>query len=313
LIRSEGRPKRFLKRLGNKRALKIVILVQDVTPELVLKLETEVGPDDWNPNRVIFRSGTPLGIEHLRRVDFANAAAIILSGSDFAYGGADALDTCLVKTLLYIANHGKSEPGDPLQLLTTEVFDRRKVSVAEATYFGPLEVLASNAFVAQLMAQNLRHPGLSQFFAELFSHNEDSEVYVRESNQFAGRPIGELRRHFGMPAVHVLAAFVLLVVPTLTVAAGAFLLFKAIDYSIFRASKEMLYIPMNYDARFRAKELIDSFGYRAGKGVASGGMVAAGVLVASLSGVVFPICTLAACGGWFVAANQLTGKTSGSA
>jgi hypothetical protein len=132
LIRSEGRLKRFLKRLGNKRSLKIVILVEDVTPELVLELEEEVGPDDWNPNCVIFRSGTPLRIEHLRRVDFANAAAIILPGADFAYGGADASDTRIVKTLLNIANHGKSEPGEPLQLLTTEVFDRRKVSVADA-------------------------------------------------------------------------------------------------------------------------------------------------------------------------------------
>jgi hypothetical protein len=196
LIRSEGRLKRFLKQLGNKRSLRIVILVEDVTPELVLELEAEVGRDDWNPNRVIFRSGTPLRIEHLRRVDFANAAAIILPGADFAYGGADASDTRIVKTLLNIANHGKSELGEPLQLLTTEVFDRRKVSVAEATYSGPLEVLASNAFVAQLMAQNLRHPGLSQVFSELLSHNEGSEVYVREANQFAGRPIGELRRHF---------------------------------------------------------------------------------------------------------------------
>lgn len=196
LIRSEGRLKRFLKRLGNKRSLRIVILVEDVTPELVLELEEEVGPDDWNPNRVIFRSGSPLRIEHLRRVDFANAAAIILPGADFAYGGADASDTRIVKTLLNIANHGKSEPGEALQLLTTEVFDRRKVSVAEATYSGPLEVLASNAFVAQLMAQNLRHPGLSQVYSELLSHNEGSEVYVRESNQFAGRPIGELRRYF---------------------------------------------------------------------------------------------------------------------
>jgi AAA family ATP:ADP antiporter len=118
--------------------------------------------------------------------------------------------------------------------------------------------------------------------------------------------------HFGMPIVHVLAAVVFLAVPTLTVAAGAFLLFKAIDYSIFRATKEMLYIPMNYDARFRAKELIDAFGYRAGKGVASGGMAAVGVLIAPLSGVAFPICALTACGGWLVAANRLTGKTSGS-
>ena len=49
----------------------------------------------------------------------------------------------------------------------------------------------------------------------------------------------------------------------------AFLLFKAFDYSIFRAAKELLYIPLSFDARYRAKEVIDVFGYRTGKGGSS--------------------------------------------
>lgn len=116
--------------------------------------------------------------------------------------------------------------------------------------------------------------------------------------------------HFCMPAVHILAALVLLAMPSLTVAAGVYLTFKAIDYSLFRASKEMLYIPMSYDARFRAKEVIDAFAYRAGKGLASGSIAVAGLLAAPLSGAAFPLCALAACGGWLAAANRLTGKPS---
>ena len=49
----------------------------------------------------------------------------------------------------------------------------------------------------------------------------------------------------------------------------AFFLFKAFDYSIFRAAKELLYIPLSFDERYRAKEVIDVFGYRAGKGGSS--------------------------------------------
>ena len=45
----------------------------------------------------------------------------------------------------------------------------------------------------------------------------------------------------------------------------AFALFKTIDYSTFRAAKEILYIPLSFDARYRAKEVIDVFGYRFGK------------------------------------------------
>ena len=49
----------------------------------------------------------------------------------------------------------------------------------------------------------------------------------------------------------------------------AFFLFKAFDYSIFRAAKELLYIPLNFDERYRAKYVIDVFVYRTGKGGSS--------------------------------------------
>ena len=44
----------------------------------------------------------------------------------------------------------------------------------------------------------------------------------------------------------------------------AFFLFKAFDYSIFRAAKEVLYVPLSFDERYRAKEIIDVLGYRTG-------------------------------------------------
>jgi AAA family ATP:ADP antiporter len=49
-------------------------------------------------------------------------------------------------------------------------------------------------------------------------------------------------------------------------AGTAFVLFKAFDYSLFRAAKEILYIPLSFDERYRAKEFIDVFGYRCSKG-----------------------------------------------
>ena len=57
--------------------------------------------------------------------------------------------------------------------------------------------------------------------------------------------------------------------PSVATSGTAFLLFKAFDYSIFRAAKEILYIPLSFDARYRAKEFIDVFGYRFSKGAIS--------------------------------------------
>lgn len=76
--------------------------------------------------------------------------------------------------------------------------------------------------------------------------------------------------HVMIPMVHVGSCLYLLVSPSLRSAGLAFLLFKALDYSIFRAAKEILYIPLSFDARYRAKEVIDVFGYRASKGGTAG-------------------------------------------
>jgi ATP:ADP antiporter, AAA family len=77
-----------------------------------------------------------------------------------------------------------------------------------------------------------------------------------------------------IPVVHVGAALALVLSPSLFSSALAFMLFKSFDYSLFRVSKEMLYMPLSFDARYRAKELIDIFGYRMSKGVTSLGIMA---------------------------------------
>jgi ATP/ADP translocase len=73
----------------------------------------------------------------------------------------------------------------------------------------------------------------------------------------------------GIPLIHVCTCLFLLAFPGIFAASAAFLLFKGIDYSIFRASKETLYIPFSYDTRYRAKQVADAFSYRFSKGVTS--------------------------------------------
>ncbi len=92
--------------------------------------------------------------------------------------------------------------------------------------------------------------------------------------QFVGAPLlltfVSLRLiHILMPAIHITAITFSIIEPSVFSVGLAFLLFKAFDYSIFRAAKEILYIPLSYDERYRAKEIIDVFGYRTGKGLSS--------------------------------------------
>lgn len=53
---------------------------------------------------------------------------------------------------------------------------------------------------------------------------------------------------------------------------------KAFDYSLFRAAKEMLYIPLSYEEKTRGKSMIDMLTYRVAKG---GAAVLLGILVAA--------------------------------
>lgn len=75
--------------------------------------------------------------------------------------------------------------------------------------------------------------------------------------------------HLMMPLIHLTAITAAIIEPSIMTVGIAFFLFKAFDYSIFRAAKEVLYVPLGFDERYRVKEVIDVFGYRTGKGGSS--------------------------------------------
>jgi len=109
--------------------------------------------------------------------------------------------------------------------------------------------------------------------------------------QFIGAPILlrllSLRSiHLGIPLIHFAMGGVLTMAPSLRSGAAAFLLFKALDYSIFRAAKEIFYIPLSFDARYRAKQVIDSLGYRLAKGASALAIALIGVVATLWSGTV---------------------------
>jgi Trk K+ transport system NAD-binding subunit len=97
--------------------------------------------------------------------------------------------------LLSIASHVATiEHRRPL--VVAEVFDASKAPIARSAYSGPIEIVSSDAVIARLIAQNLRHRGLSQVFHEILSHGIGSEVCVRECPGLRGRRFFELDRAF---------------------------------------------------------------------------------------------------------------------
>jgi len=110
--------------------------------------------------------------------------------------------------------------------------------------------------------------------------------------------------HPGIPIVHVVTAAALILRPSLFTGALAYLVFKALDYSIFRAGKEIFYMPLSFDSRYRAKEVIDSFGYRASKGGAAG-LAALARIIASVPGAGYASAALVSAQVWLATVTKL--------
>lgn len=107
----------------------------------------------------------------------------------------------------------------------------------------------------------------------------------------------------GIPVLLGVLAASFAVAPRFALMAATKVASKALDYSLFRAAKEMLYLPLSYADKTRGKALIDMLAYRVAKGGASlllVGIVAAGIV----SGV--QIVTVVLIGLWLLVTVVVT-------
>ena len=112
--------------------------------------------------------------------------------------------------------------------------------------------------------------------------------------------------HLTIPIVHFVSSFILTVSPSLRTGTAAYVIFKALDYSLFRAGKELFYMPLSYDSRYRAKQVIDSFGYRFSKGGSAGVIVLVKLGIETIAGVAYSITAMVVAVFWAPIAFGLT-------
>jgi ATP:ADP antiporter, AAA family len=101
-----------------------------------------------------------------------------------------------------------------------------------------------------------------------------------------------------IPLLYAAAALAGAVAPFLPVLGIAFFLSKTVDYSVFRASKEVLYVPLPFTARYRGKLTIDALIYRSTKGVASALLSLAGLVAGVLPLRIYPLLAVFLGGFW---------------
>lgn len=181
LINNKGRLNRFLRRRRIKR-LRVVILCEEVSGAINRSLREHLRLSILD-RRFILRSGTALKADHLHRVDFRRASVIILPSDDPGDAPLTSLapDTRVLKTILTISREaGREGGGHPLPLLVAEMRDPRRAKLARNAYEGPLELIAGELVSARLIAQSLRHWGISHVYRELLDYSVGSFIYTRE-------------------------------------------------------------------------------------------------------------------------------------
>ena len=98
--------------------------------------------------------------------------------------------------------------------------------------------------------------------------------------------------HLTIPIVHFVSSLILTLSPSLRTGTAAYVIFKALDYSVFRAGKELFYMPLSYDSRYRAKQVIDSFGYRFSKGGSAGVIELVRLRVGTIVGTAYSVTAM---------------------
>jgi len=191
---SQDRIERFLRQRSARR-LRVAILAEQASAGLLRQLRQQL-LDRWNSRQIILRSGSSLKLQALRRVDFAHAAVIVVPAADTTTGSALDADAQTVKTLMTMDAAFAEAPPEQLPLMVVEIQDIRYIAGLRALYAGPLEVIAGDEVIVQLMVQTLRHPGLSHVYDELLSDRMGSQIYVRDERGLIGATINELAYAF---------------------------------------------------------------------------------------------------------------------
>ncbi|MFA6584588.1 MAG: Npt1/Npt2 family nucleotide transporter, partial [Elusimicrobiaceae bacterium] len=113
----------------------------------------------------------------------------------------------------------------------------------------------------------------------------------------------------GLPLTHVCLAVLVFMYPSLETATLAFIVFKSTDYSVFRATKELFYIPLSFDARYRAKQIVDAFTYRFSKGVTAGSLSLLKAMGSAVPAAGYSVIAIIAAGMWLGLAFPLTAES----
>jgi ATP:ADP antiporter, AAA family len=110
----------------------------------------------------------------------------------------------------------------------------------------------------------------TEYYGKLFGLIHSVNVFFQVCGSFAILHfIGLRRSHILIPILFGLNIVTFIFFPVFRIISICFATIKSFDYSVFGILKEMLYIPLGVNEKFKAKAVIDVFAYRSSKALSS--------------------------------------------
>ncbi len=169
-------------------------MADDITPEMAQQLRADSAISDRFRD-VVLRSGSALQANHLKRVASLESAAIIVPTQIFDGQSQISSDVKTIKTLLTLEGLAQASQEEP-PYVVAEIQDPRKLTTSRHAYTGPLEVIAGDAAISELIVQGLHHPGLCRIYSELLSAEVGNEFVIHSYPDLAGHSFDDAARRF---------------------------------------------------------------------------------------------------------------------
>jgi len=192
---------------GSKPA--IAILCDPYDPQMYRQLIQKLDPNVRNRCRILIRSGNPLEVESLERVDFAHARSIILISSA---GGERAERSLSDVTLAKVVMSMKAQAGDlesPPNVVVEVAYSGNKLLVESVGWPRSTEAVVADDIMGRLFCQAVRFPGISTVYQRLLTDTFGDSLSLHSAGRLKlsgktlkdgvlgtklGTPIGYLRQ-----------------------------------------------------------------------------------------------------------------------
>lgn len=194
LLMSTAKIERFLAARGRRNRVRLAVMADEISSKMAHELRADVVISDHFRD-VILRSGSALQANHLQRVASLQSGAIIVPTQIFDGQSQISSDVKTIKTLLTLEGLVQASEEDP-PYVVAEIQDARKLSTSRRAYTGPLEIIAGDAAISELIVQALHHPGLCRIYAELLSAESGSEFVIHSHPGLAGHSFDDAARLF---------------------------------------------------------------------------------------------------------------------